>query len=91
MEVLGKKILWKIEARLLKNPAAPLVHWLKRAGSKPSTFSFEFTGCGMWESITFSALTEEKSELPILKRQRAHLETMATDSRASCLPVMLFL
>lgn len=53
MEALGNKILWKSEARLLKNPASHLVHWLKGAGSKPSTFNCEDIGCGMWESITF--------------------------------------
>ena len=54
MEALGNKILWKSEARQLKNPVSPLVHWLKGAGSELFTFNCKNIGCGMWESVTFS-------------------------------------
>lgn len=83
-QVLGNKILWKIEARLLKNPAFPLVHRLKGAGSKLSTFNFEDIECAMWESITFSRFDRRE-----VRASNAHVSVYTLVNNGNRFPAKL--
>lgn len=83
-QVLGNKILWKIEACLLKNPAFPLVHRLKGAGSKLSTFNFEDIECAMWESITFSRFDRRE-----VRASNAHMSVYTLVNNGNRFPAKL--